>query len=165
MVGAPRSSTLALKGPFSINGGRSLISSIAFPWARHRHFLRQWWVLLDLRHHLPGDPPSTFFSSMVVAPRSPRAPPRGPAIDIFWVNGLLSRISVIASQGPRSRRLQQKVVGTLGLCHLCNIYLTKLLSPTWLPPRGGHHHYPSTTCYLIDFLLHFSRGPPSTPFN
>jgi hypothetical protein len=67
-------------------------------------FLRQWWVLPDLRHRLPGGPLSTFSTSMVDAPGSPLLPPRGPAVDVFCVNGGRSLISIIASHGPRCRR-------------------------------------------------------------
>jgi hypothetical protein len=47
----------------SIDGGRSRIYSSGTSQGAHRRcFLCWWWVLLDLRQHLPGSPSSMFLS-------------------------------------------------------------------------------------------------------
>jgi hypothetical protein len=61
------------------DGGRFRISVSILLGACHRCFLA---VLPDLRQHLPGGPPSTFFTLMVGAPGSPSAPLKGSTIDI-----------------------------------------------------------------------------------
>jgi hypothetical protein len=111
MIGAPGSTALApLGGPplmfLSVDGGHSWIyRSGTRQGARRRCFLHQWWMLSDLCQHSPGGPPSTFFTLMVGAPGSiAPAPPREPIVDVFYVDGGCSQLSVNTHQGTRRRR-------------------------------------------------------------
>jgi hypothetical protein len=70
---------------------------IASHGASRRCFLRWWWVLLDLRQHLPGGLPSMFLALMVGAPGSLAPPPRGPTIDVFHIDVGRSRIHITTS--------------------------------------------------------------------
>jgi hypothetical protein len=102
MVGAPESSALAPRGStvnifcvddgrsrifgtalFCVDSGHSRISNNASHGACRRRCL-----------------PSTCFTLMVGAPGSPALPPRGPIVDVFYVDDGRSQISDTASQGP-----------------------------------------------------------------
>jgi hypothetical protein len=87
MVGAPGSLASPPRGPaidiFCVNRGRSRI----FNTGSEGPLFHQWWALPSLQHRIPVGPPSTFLTSMVGAPRSSASPPRGPTIDVLFING------------------------------------------------------------------------------
>jgi hypothetical protein len=82
-----------------VDGGRSRIyNSGTSQGARSRNFLALMVALLDLQfRHLPGSLSSIFFTLMVGALGSPLATARGTVVDIFYVDGGRSRISVSTS--------------------------------------------------------------------
>jgi hypothetical protein len=82
--------------------------------------------------HLPGGPPSTFFSIDVRCYGSPSAPYSGSAVDVFYVDGGCSCISVSTSQGICRRCFPALIVDAHGF-----------LAPT--PSRG-----PSSTLFSVD---------------
>jgi hypothetical protein len=89
----------------------------------------------DLRQHPPGAPPSTFptvdglpstFPSIddVLFQISSSGTSQGPIVNVFYVDGGRSRISVSTSQGARCRHFLALVLGAPE-------------SPALTPPRGS----------------------------
>jgi hypothetical protein len=134
--------------------------------AHHQHLRIEWWVLPDLRHHLPRAPPSTFFSidgghsrisvttsrgvsSMFFSvdgghSRISVTTPQGSTIDVFCVDGGHPRTSGTASQGAHRRCFSALIVGAPG-------------SPS-TPPGAHHRRFLCWLWALLD-LRTASQGP------